>query len=319
MHEYEFSTWLLSAQTPSIQYQALLDLCDYPTTDTRVIKAQQAIMKKGPVPAILGHQTKSGQWHGERSYYTPKYVSTHWSMMLLTELSIDGGNAHYRQGVRYMAEATADELDERLDTNALGLGCFWGNLLRYTLHAGKVDEDQVEKLIDYLTRDLQNGFCRCPHNQGYACAWGVVRALWGLAAISQGQRPRNTDRAITQGVKFLLESYRLVEANYPAPGQGGSNPLWFKLNFPLFYQVDLLFALRVLDELGQLDHPGVQTTLDWLAQRRGRNGRWIGSSPFRQRTWRELGDRDETNRWVSLYASRILRHAGRLPVFEIMA
>jgi hypothetical protein len=111
----------------------------------------------------------------------------------------------------------------------------------------------------------------------------------------------------------------LIEANYPSRENGSINPLWLKLNFPLFYQVDILFTLRVLDELDMLNHPGAQAALDWLEQRGGRNGHWFGSSPFRQRTWHELGDREETERWVSIHASRILQHSKRLPEFNEVA
>jgi len=306
MHDNDFAAWLLSAKTPSIQYRTLVDLLGSPVDDARVVQARQAIMRSGPVPAILIHQSEIGKWNDERSYYTPKYVSTHWSLLLLTELNVDGSDPRFRQGVQYMLDATADDLGKRLDTNSFGLSCFWGNLLRYALHAGMADDPRVEKIIHFATLGLQNGPCCCEHNWGYECAWGVVRTLWGLAAIPKAQRSGKTENAISQGVKFLLDSFRLIEANYPSQENGGINPIWFKLNFPLFYQVDLLFTLCVLDELDMLNHLGAQAALDWLEQRRGRNGSWLGSSPFRQRTWKELGDREETNRWVSLHATRIL-------------
>jgi hypothetical protein len=218
-----------------------------------------------------------------------------------------------------MLDATAKDLCNQLDNNTFGLSCFWGNLLRYTLHAGMADDSRVEKVIHFAALGLQNSPCRCEHNWGYECAWGVVRTLWGLAAIPKAQRKRETDEAITQGVKFLLDSFHLIEANYPSHENDSINPIWFKLNFPLFYQGDILFVLRVLDELDMLDNPGVQAALDWIEQHRGRSGRWLGSSPFRRRTWHELGDREETNRWVSIHASRILQHAGRIPMFNAVA
>ena len=315
----EFTTWLLSARTPSIRYQTLVDLLGHPADEPRVIQTRQAVMGSGPVPAILIHQEEAGKWTGERSYYTPKYISTHWSMMLLSELGVDGSDPRFQQGVHYMLDATADDLRRRLDTSTLGLSCFWGNFLRYTLHGGRAGDPQVEKIIHFAALGLQEGTCRCEHNGGYACAWGVVRTLWGLAAIPKERCTCETSEAIQEGVKFLLASFHLIKADYPTPEHGGINPLWFKLNFPLFYQVDILFTLRVLEELDMLDHPGAQAALDWLEQNRGRNGRWVGSSPFRQRTWREMGDREETDRWVSLQAGRILQHAGRLPLFSAVA
>ena len=319
MDESEFTTWLLSARTPSIQYQTLVNLLGYPAEEPRVIRARQAIMESGPVPAMLAHQGKSGSWNGEHSFYTPKYISTHWSMMLLSELQADGSDPRFQQGINYMLGATTDDLDRRLDTNRFGLSCFWGNLLRYALHGGRAGDAQVEKIIRFAALGLQDGPCRCEHNGGFACAWGVVRTLWGLAAIPKGLRTREVGEAIQQGVKFLLTSFPLNEADYPTPDNSGINPLWFRLNFPLFYQVDILFTLRILDELDMLDHPGARAALDRLEQRRGRKGRWVGRSPFRQRTWREMGDREETDRWVSLQAARILQHAGRLPMFSAVA
>jgi hypothetical protein len=316
MRENGLAIWLLSADTPSIRYRTLVDLFGLSENETRVAQTRQAIMENGAVPAILSHQSEAGKWIGERSYYTPKYTSTHWSLMLLAELCVDGHDSRFQQGIHYMLNATADELSQQMKTHTTGLSCFWGNLLRYALHSGSYDT-QVEKIISYAKMDLRDGPCLCPHNGGHACAWGVVRTLWGLAAVPKERRNREINDAINQGVKFLLDSFHLVDANYPSE-KGKTNPLWFKLNFPLFYQVDILFTLRVLDELDMLYHPGIQSALDWLEQLRGRNGRWSGSSPFRQRTWRELGDRGVTDRWVSLHASRILLHAGRTPLIEYM-
>jgi hypothetical protein len=182
----------LNAKTPSIRYQALVDLLGYPKDAALVVQARQAIMRSGAVPAILSHQSKTGNWNGERSYYTPKYISTHWSLMLLTDLSIDGSDPRFRKGVQYMLDTTADELHRQLETKTFGLSCFWGNLLRYALRAGMADDPRVETIIHYSALDLQDGPCHCKHNWGYNCAWGVVRTLWGLAAIPKARRMRAT-------------------------------------------------------------------------------------------------------------------------------
>jgi hypothetical protein len=310
--EHEFITWLLNSSLPSIRYQAMADLLGYPADDPRLVQARQEIMTRAAVPAILGHQSETGGWQGERSYYTPKYISAHWSMLLLTEYSVDGQDARFRQGVRHMLDASSSSLSRRVETHTPGLSCFWGNLLRYALHTGMPQDTRVDNVIHYLLLDLQDGPCRCASNAGSPCAWGVVRALWGLAAILKDQRTPAVERAITRAMEFLLDSFRLIDANYPTWDNKTPNPIWFKLNFPLFYQVDILFTLRILDELALLHHPGAQPALDWLEQLRARNGHWPGRSPYRARTWRELGDRDETIRWVSLQAARILLHAGRL-------
>ena len=97
-------------------------------------------------------------------------------------------------------------------------------------------------------------------------------------------------QAIDSAIHFLLERYDPLQGNYPLHESGKVSPLWSRLNFPLFYQADLLLVLRSLAELNRLEAPGAGRVLEWLARRRSPNGRWKGSSPFRQRTWREMGD-----------------------------
>lgn len=302
----ELTEWLLASTIPTIRCKTRTALLGQ--SADAVAADQVAIMQEGPVPALLAQQLDNGTWVRPVHYYTPKYTSTHWTMLLLAELDIDGQHPQYQLGVEYMLTTTASEVARGLGKSRLDLACLWGNVLRYVLHGGRADS-RVERLIDYAVQSVQRGPCQCQYNSGYACAWGAVRALWGLAAIPPTQRTPAVNAAIDQGITFLLDRYQLVEANYPTPDKGKVHTLWSKLSFPLFYQVDMLFTLRVLAELDALDQPGAQPALQWLAARRQANGRWRGSSPYRTRTWPDLGDSEETDRWVSLHAASILKQA----------
>ncbi len=308
MPQFDLVDWLLSAKTPSIRYLTARDLLCLSDNDSYMNLARQAIMSDGSIPAIFAKQTKSGQWANEHSYYTPKYVSTHWSLTLLTELAVHQDDMRFQRGVDYMLSTTIRD--------NLKIACFRGNLLRYALYARRDDDPRVQTIVDDVVKDI-TGYCQCQHNGGYSCAWGVVRALWGLAALPDIQARVDIQAVIDQALHFLLDSFSLTEANYPIPDNGKVHPMWFKLNFPLFYQVDILFTLRVLAELDALKHPNVAPALDWLEAQRLPDGRWRGSSPFRQRTWRTLGDSEETDRWVSLQSAVILQRAGRLEVANV--
>ena len=291
--------WLLASPTPSIRYLTLTRLLGRPDTDVDVAAAGEDIMMAGPVPAMLAEQTASGQWAGEHSYYTPKYTSTHWTLMLLVELAADGADPRLAQGVEYMLDATGDD---RLTWQTPGAACFWGNLLRYAVHAGYAADPRIESIAAYLAGNLnEERVCRCPINDGLACAWGAARALWGLAALPN--RSPAVESAIQSGLHFLFESgHSPVNGDYPTPGK--IHRIWNSLNFPLFYQADGLFLLRVAADLDALDR--VEPALEWLAGRRQKNGRWRGASPFAGRTWSGLRD---TDRWVSLHAASILQRA----------
>lgn len=296
-------SWLLAARTPSIRYLTLRRLLDRPRADPEVQAGWRDMHTTGPIPAIMSGQTRAGNWIEERSYYTPKYKSTHWSMLLLTELAADGSDPHLQRGAAYMLAATHDKLQRSLERNAHGLSCFWGNLLRYALHAGCAGDGRVQAIIVYLAHDAGEGW-RCAYNDEQPCAWGAARALWGLAGLSNRHRSAPAEAAIARGLSFLLEDGNLTDGDYPCQRV---HPLWRRLNFPLFYQADVLFVLRVLAELGALDHPRSRPALEWLTARRLPSGRWRASSPYRRRTW-DLGEREETDRWVTLHAGMVLRN-----------
>jgi hypothetical protein len=302
--ESDFTGWLLQSQIPTIRYLTLRDLMGRPEDDADVQSARKAIMTEGPVPAILAKQTASGQWGNEHSFYTPKYTSSHWSLLLLAELQADAGDAHFKRGVDWMLEITAPQVSERLEKDAHDWECLWANILRYAIHCGYADDPRAKRIATYLATTLENPVCTCPHNHGLSCAWGAARTLWALAALPSEARSPAIEGAIQNALIFLLDSYQLQHANYPTPGK--THPLWFKLNFPLFYQTDILFTLRVLHELGALHHRGARPALDWLAAQRKPNGRWQGSSPYRPRTWKSIGNAEDISRWVSLQAATIL-------------
>jgi hypothetical protein len=299
--------WLLESRIPTIRWRTLRDLLGRAESDPDARAAHQAIMTEGPVPTILAAQHESGAWVGENNYYTPKYTSGHWSMMLLAELDADGNDSRLQRGMDFILDAPRLHWMNR----EFGISCFWGNLLRYAELTGHAANPRLRGVIDYLIHDLHTESCRCSINSGLPCAWGAVRALWGLAALPPDARTPEVETAIQSGVDFLVgSSYELVKANYPVSNKISSR--WFDLNFPLFYQADILFVLRVLGELGALDHPGVQPALDWLEAKRGADGRWHGKSPYRSRTYAKMGGAEEAHRWVSLHAATVLKRAGRL-------
>lgn len=303
--------WLLDSPNPSLHYFVYRHLLSRPDHAPEVRSARHALMTQGLVPAVFARQTATGQWAGEHSYYTPKYVSTHWSLLLLTELGVDPADDRFQAGLEYMLAATADRLQASLANDEHGFSCLWGNILRYMAYGGRTDDARVQSMLVYIQRDLDRGNCACGINGGYSCVWGIVRCLWGISALTQSERAR-LQPVVDQALGFLLDEYHLAEVNYPMPENAKVHSLWSKLSFPLFYQVDILFTLRVLADLNALHQPQVQGALDWLETRRQPNGHWSASSPYRQITWHLDGDAGDTKRWITAHALDVLQKAGRV-------
>jgi len=308
-----FISWLMESPTASIRYLTLRWLADRPESDADVQAARRAMAASGPIPRILEKQTPAGHWEGDLSYYGPKYVGTHWSMILLPELAADPADPRLRRGAEFILGITEHShmLEGRFDRSVpdpsqVGFSCFWGNVLRYAVYCHLEDDPRLEPIVRYLVQNLDAGGCRCEHNAFLPCSWGAVRSLWGLAALPR--RSEVVSAAINRTLDFLLGADNsLPEGRYPTPGK--PHKLWAKLNFPLFYQVDVLFTLRVLADLNMLSDRRVRPALDWLESQRKANGHWQGTNPYSTRTWKLAGDSQDTSRWVSLQAARLLQQA----------
>ena len=115
--------WLLSAATPTIRYKTYKSLLNLPESEQKVINSRNEINLSGPVPEILSLQIIPGQWPYINHYYTPKYVSTHWSLMLLEELALDSNEERFQSGVDFMLASTLEDIQKRQSSLNTGLTC----------------------------------------------------------------------------------------------------------------------------------------------------------------------------------------------------
>ena len=299
-------SWLLSSQTPSIRYLTLIHLLGKPGEDRNVIAARNAIPLSKPVQAIYKYQKPEGFWNSYKHYYSPKYRSSHWTMYLLTELAVPPDHEGLQKGASHMLRRMENEALFYGEGQSTGFSCFWGNWLFYQLYCGNLQEPKVQAVIKHVCEDIHR-MCHCRYNYDKPCAWGVVRALNGLAAIQKSERSQIVRSAIDRGIAFLVEENELIKADYPYEDK--VNDLWTKMSFPLFYHTDILFVLRVLKKLDALTHPGVQPALQWLREKQGKNGHWRGGSPFRKRTRPFLVEPDTPSNWVTLHAAIVLNAA----------
>jgi len=301
---FEIIRMLQQADTPSIRLLALTRLKGLPDDHPQVVQEQAHAAAQEPVLSILQEQYIQGYWIWDRHYYSPKYRSSHWSMQLLTELGLSGDHPAMQKGALYMNRRIQDKLHEKNEKGERGLACFWGNFLRYELHCLPLENAVIQETITLLVREIERDGV-CDWNYVLPCAWGVIRALWGLAAIPVEKRTPAMQHAIQHGLEFVLERYSLIDANYPYKEK--IHKRWFSLNFPLFYNVDILFTLQVLHELDALDHPSARKALDWLGSKQMKNGKWHGTSPFRGRTWAFTAGNDTADTWATLHALTVLQ------------
>ena len=81
--------WLLEADQPAIR-TTLTGLQGKSEKDTEVIQAKKAIPERGWARwDILARRNPEGYWENSERFYSPKYLSTNWMLLMLIRLRFD--------------------------------------------------------------------------------------------------------------------------------------------------------------------------------------------------------------------------------------
>ncbi|MCK5560804.1 MAG: nitrogen fixation protein NifH, partial [Thermoplasmata archaeon] len=100
--------WLLEEDNPSVRYFTLKDIMGKSQRNSEVQEAKASIMQTGVVPRILAKQRKGGNWDDTKKFYTGKYKSTVWSLIILAELGADGGDKRIKNACEFILEWSQD-------------------------------------------------------------------------------------------------------------------------------------------------------------------------------------------------------------------
>ncbi|MBI2863631.1 MAG: hypothetical protein HYX94_03615 [Chloroflexi bacterium] len=146
-------------------------------------------------------------------------------------------------------------------------------------------------------------------NERKPCAWGAVKAMLALARIPVDKRAPHVQRAIDQGLDFLL-SRNPAEADYPMPlGNTKPSGSWFKLAFPLGYVADVLQNLEAMCELGLGADPRLRNAVAWLLSKQDDRGCWKNEYAYNGKTWTDIEKQGQPSKWVTLRACLVLKAA----------
>ncbi len=323
--------WLLEADAPAVRHLALRQLLDQPEDAPEVRQARAAAMHADPIASILAAQQPEGFWGKPGPGYAPKYRGTVWQLIFLDQLGADGSDARVRVACDYVLSHTqarsggfafwqGGSREEAPPPPSLVIHCLNGNLLRALIGFGWLEDERVQRAIDWQARSITGegfnryyrsgttgpGF-RCASNEQLPCAWGAIKGLLALARIPAQRRAPHVERAIQQGGAFLLSCDPATSA-YPAGwGNVMPSPSWFQLGFPLAYAADLLQNITVLCELGFAQDARLASAVEWLLSKQEPSGRWRNESSFNGKTWGEIDKQGQLSKWVTLRACSVLK------------
>jgi hypothetical protein len=305
--------WLLEGD-PAIRWQTLRDLVGVP--ERTVEREQSKIARDGWGARLLAKQDPGGMWaRGQSSdggMYSPKWISTTYTMLLLRDFGLPANNPRARKACRLL-------LDEGLQEDGgvnygpwgqwtrRGEQCVTGMVLGILSHF-QYDDDRLDTLAgNLLALQMPDGGwnCRRPYGATHSSVHTTISALEGLRLYELNRRRRLKAIRLAQrrGREFLLV-HRLFRSH-----RTGKiiKPQFLRFYFPPRWHYDILRALDHFQAVNAPRDPRLADAIDIVHQSRADDGRWALQYSYKGKTYFELERLDAPSRWNTLRALRVLK------------
>jgi hypothetical protein len=322
--------WLLEPQDIGVRYLAQRDLAPADASGLRELKKKAHA--EGPIADVLAHMEKDGYWVQPGAGYNPKYTSTVWSIILLSQL---GASADADDRVAVACSYAMKNLlniKGQFTVNGLPSGsmdCLQGNLCAALLDLG-IEASRLDLAFEWMARTVTGegiapledktakvryyaGKCgprfACGANNKLPCAWGAVKVMLAFSKFPESRRTPLIQQAIQTGVDFLF-SRDPARADYPCGYTAKPSGNWWKFGFPIFYVTDLLQNVEALVGLGYGKDPRLANALKIICEKQDAQGRWPLEYDYNGKTWIDFRPKKQANKWVTLRVLKVLKRAG---------
>ncbi len=318
--------WLLEEDNPSVRYFALKRIVGLPESHKGVREARQRIMERGVVPEILVKQQTSGNWGEERAFYTGKYRSTVWQLLIIAEHAAHAEDERVKRACEFILDRSQDRSTGGFSMHtaertgggraAEVIPCLTGNMIWSLARLGYHEDERFRRGVDWLAKYLRfdDGESKPPRDWPYnrwemcygrhSCFMGVVKGLKALAEVPAADRSRDVRNCIENGIEFLLKHHVYKRSHDPAKV---AKPGWMRFGFPKMWQTDVLEVLVVLAALGIRDDR-MQQAIDLVESRQDEHGRWLLQDTFNDRFQLKIESKGKPSKWITLNALTVLKH-----------
>jgi hypothetical protein len=296
--------WLLDGD-PAIRWQVLRDLADASAEEVEAERARVA--ESGWGAHLLRVQDPDGKWGG--GIYSPKWISTTYTLRLLHYLGLDPADPAARRGM--------DKLYERAEWYEGGVGyfatveaetCVTGMTLALASYFGGFDEYR-EPIARYLLREqLDDGGWNCftRHGSTRSSFNTTILALEGLLAFERSH-PAGLIRRI-QAARRRAHDYLLDRRLMRSLTTGEIiKPEWTRFSFPPRWHYDVLRGLDYLRDAEVKPDDRAAEAIELLRSKRTTDGRWKLQNHHSGREHFKMEQTGQPSRWNTLRALRVLR------------
>jgi hypothetical protein len=277
--------WLLEESQPSVRYRALTELLGLSPEDQIARKARTMVMSSQLVTTILDHQNKHGGWDSGPNWYKPKYKSSVWRLLLLSQLGVDIRDDRVKKACEYAfrfqlpgGAFVTEPGDEKSWASAAG--CLNGNIIASLSRLGCQDDPRVVAGLDALIsiQESDGGFlCRswkAHAKDTHSCFMGSISGLEAINSLFPYHESSELREAGERAAEFFL-MHKLYLADHH--DWKIIKERWTRLGWPYFADYDILRGLLAVLDMQTLrarEDERILPAVDLLVSKRTTEGSW---------------------------------------------
>ncbi|MDZ7331699.1 MAG: hypothetical protein ONB31_06950 [candidate division KSB1 bacterium] len=296
--------WLLEGD-PAIRWQTLRDLVG--SKSDEIQSERERIATEGWGVRLLARQDQAGTW--ANGLYSPKWISTTYTMLLLRQLGLPPKHPQALQACRILLERGFyhDGGINFFKSFKHSETCVTGMILSILAYF-QYEDDRIHVLAEHLlAHQMPDGGWNCDSYKGatHSSFHTTISVLEGLREYEKFQ-PQNFERiqqAQQQGREFLLvhglfKSHRtgqVVRADFT------------RFSFPPRWYYDILRALDYFQECQAGKDGRLADAIDIVLKRQTTEGKWLLQNRHPGRTFFEMEQVGEPSRWNTLRCLRVLK------------
>jgi hypothetical protein len=295
--------WLLEGD-PSVRWQVYRDLLN---SKKSIIENERTLTEKeGWCKKLLSYQDKNGIFGG--GLYSPKWISTTYTMLLLSDLGLVPANEKATKSCGILLEKGfyKDNGINFFDSWKYSETCVTGIIFKI-LSYFKYQDDRIEKIAGHLvSQQMKDGGWNCCSYKGatHSSFHTTLIVLEGLGEFEKSyEGTSEITKARKKGIEFLLQ-HKLFKSH--RTGIIVDNKMTM-FSFPTRWRYDILRCLDYFQKYKVAKDERMNDAIEILIKKMGKDGKWKLQNKHTGKVYFDLEPTGKSSRINTLRALRVLK------------
>lgn len=309
MNNQELIKWILAGD-PAIAYKCRTELLHESGS------AVQALQESLPqVPGYIrtyleAKDPQTGMWGG--GIYTPKWTSTHYTLLELKNMKCPGTEPRYKDGVKLLVDVMWHKDGYyKKGRRYLDL-CVAGMIGSMLCHGGLTDE-RIHEIMDYILAHIQpdggfNCFWQRSQKTSINTTFLILQFFLDYEVNGYTYRLDEAQAAALRAEEWMLEHqlYKRISTGEPM------HKMMVQMPYPARYKYNFLVGLEYMVDRGREYDPRMESALKLLESKRLKSGAWPSQGNHPGPVHVKIIDEGRENRMNTLRALKVLSYYNEL-------